>query len=45
MLCWRTYWAALDEAKDERDGKQRLQALVDELERAGYASAARCLAA
>jgi putative transposase len=35
---------ALDEAKDERDGKARLQALVDELERAGYASAARCLA-
>ncbi len=40
----RAYWKALDEAKDERDGTQRLQALVDELERAGYASAARCLA-
>jgi putative transposase len=38
------YWKALDEAKDERDGKERLEALVDELERAGYASAARCLA-
>src|SRR5207247_2427857 len=40
----RAYWKALDEAEDERDGKARLQALVDELERAGYASAARCLA-
>src|SRR5436190_4667574 len=40
----RAYWNALDEAKDEHDGKERLQALVDELERAGYASAARCLA-
>ena len=38
------YWQALDEAKDERDATQRLQALVLELERAGYASAARCLA-
>jgi putative transposase len=40
----RAYWKALDEANDERDGKERLEALVDELERAGYASAARCLA-
>ncbi len=40
----RAYWKALDEAKDERDGAQRLGALVTELERAGYASAARCLA-
>ena len=40
----RVYWKALDEAKDERDGTRRLQALVAELERAGYASAARCLA-
>jgi putative transposase len=40
----RAYWAALDEAKDERDAKGRLEALVDELERAGFASAARCLA-
>ena len=38
------YWQALDEAKDERDATQRLQALASELERAGYASAARCLA-
>jgi putative transposase len=40
----RAYWQALDEAKHERDGKDRLEALVAELERAGYASAARCLA-
>jgi putative transposase len=40
----RAYWKALDEAQGERDGKERLEALVDELERAGYASAARCLA-
>jgi transposase-like protein len=40
----RAYWQALDEAKDERDARQRLAALVAELERAGYASAARCLA-
>jgi transposase-like protein len=38
------YWQALDDATGERDGKQRLQALVDELERAGYTAAARCLA-
>jgi putative transposase len=38
------YWRALDEATDARDGKERLQALVDELERAGYTAAAKCLA-
>jgi putative transposase len=38
------YWQALDEATDERDGKERLQALVDQLDRAGYTAAARCLA-
>ncbi len=38
------YWQALDDAVDERDGKQRLKALVDELEAAGYTAAARCLA-
>jgi putative transposase len=27
----QAYWQALDDATDERDGKQRLQALVDEL--------------
>jgi putative transposase len=40
----RAYWNALDEATDERDGKERLKALVSELERAGFSSAARCLA-
>ncbi|MGH2955137.1 MAG: transposase [Solirubrobacterales bacterium] len=40
----RAYWAALDEAKDERDAKQGLEALVAELERGGFTSAARCLA-
>ncbi|MCA1680672.1 MAG: IS256 family transposase [Actinobacteria bacterium] len=40
----RAYWQALDEAADERDAKQRLEALVDELDRAGYTAAARCLA-
>ena len=39
----QAYWQALDEATSERDGKQRLQALVDELDRAGYTAAARCL--
>jgi putative transposase len=38
------YWQALDDATSERDGKQRLQALVDELEAAGYTAAAKCLA-
>jgi putative transposase len=38
------YWRALDDATDERDGRQRLQALVDELDTAGYSAAARCLA-
>jgi putative transposase len=40
----QTYWQALDDATNERDGTQRLQALVDELEAAGYTAAARCLA-
>jgi putative transposase len=40
----QAYWRALDEATDARDGKERLQALVDELERAGYTAAAKCLA-
>jgi transposase-like protein len=40
----RTYWQALDDAINDGDGKQRLQALVDELDRAGYTAAARCLA-
>jgi transposase-like protein len=40
----QTYWQALDDATNERDAKQRLGALVDELEAAGYTAAARCLA-
>jgi transposase-like protein len=40
----KAYWQALDDATGERDGKQRLKALVDELERAGYTAAAKCLA-
>jgi putative transposase len=40
----RAYWQALDEATNERDAKQQLQALVDELDTAGYTAAARCLA-
>jgi putative transposase len=38
------YWEALDDASDERDARERLRALVDELERAGYTAAAKCLA-
>jgi putative transposase len=38
------YWQALDDATDEGDGKQRLEALVSELKRAGFTSAAKCLA-
>src|SRR4051812_48652444 len=40
----KIYWHALDDATNEGDGKQRLQALVDELDAAGYTAAARCLA-
>jgi transposase-like protein len=40
----QAYWQALDEATNERDGKQRLQALVDELDKAGYTAATKCLA-
>lgn len=40
----QAYWQALDEATCERDGKEQLEALVDQLERAGYTAAARCLA-
>jgi putative transposase len=38
------YWQALDDATRERDAKQRLKGLVDELDRAGYTAAAKCLA-
>jgi len=40
----RSYWQALDDAINERDAKQRLQALVDELDKGGFTAAARCLA-
>ena len=32
----QSYWQALDEAIDEREAKQRLKALIDELEKLGY---------
>jgi putative transposase len=38
------YRQALDDAINERDAKQRLQALVLELDRAGYTAAEKCLA-
>ena len=38
------YRQALDEAINEQDGKQRLQALVDQLNAEGFTTAARCLA-
>ena len=37
------YWQALDEAINEHDGKQRLKALVEELDQAGFTAAAKCL--
>ena len=40
----QAYWRALDDAISENDAKQRLQALVDELDKGGYTAAARCLA-
>jgi putative transposase len=40
----QAYWQALDDATNERDAKQRLQALVGELDKNGYTAAARCLA-
>ena len=38
------YWQARDDAINERDAKQRLQALVDELDKGGFTAAAKCLA-
>jgi transposase-like protein len=38
------YWEALDDAINEGDGRQRLKALVAELEHCGYTAAAKCLA-
>jgi transposase-like protein len=40
----RAYWQALDEAINQRDGKQRLQSLVDQFREGGYTAAAACLA-
>jgi putative transposase len=40
----QAYRRALDDAISPSDAKQRLQALLDELDKAGYAAAARCLA-
>jgi putative transposase len=40
----QAYWRALDEATDERDAKQRLRELIDQLDKAGYTAAAKCLA-
>src|SRR4051812_15412614 len=40
----QAYWQALDDAINPRDAKQRLQALVDDLGKGGFSSAARCLA-
>ena len=38
------YWRALDEATGVEDGRQRLRALISELDAAGFAAAAACLA-
>src|SRR3954468_22125462 len=37
------YWQALDDAINERDAKQRLQALGDHLDKGGFTAAAKCL--
>ena len=39
----KAYWQALDEAINDRDAKQRLQTLVDQLDTDGYTAAAKCL--
>jgi transposase-like protein len=38
------YWEALDDATSPSDGRDRLHALVSELDHAGYTAAAKCLA-
>jgi putative transposase len=38
------YWQALDDAINANDAKQRLHALVDELDKGGFTAAAKCLA-
>ena len=40
----RAYWQALDDAISHSDAKQRLRALVDELDKGGFTAAAKCLA-
>ena len=40
----QAYWQALDDAINEQDAKQRLEALVDQLDKAGFTAAAKCLA-
>jgi len=40
----QAYWQALDEAISQSDAKQRLQALIDQLDKEGFTAAARCLA-
>jgi putative transposase len=40
----RAYWQALDDAINERDAKQRLQALAGELDKGGFTAASKCLA-
>ena len=39
----QAYWQALDEAINEGDGRHRLKALVQDLDKAGYTAAAKCL--
>ena len=40
----QAYWQALDDTINEQDAKQRLEALVDQLDKAGFTAAAKCLA-
>jgi putative transposase len=40
----QAYWRALDDAINEQDAKQRLQALVEELDKGGFTAGASCLA-
>jgi putative transposase len=40
----QAYWRALDDAISASDAKQRLQALVEQLDKGGYTAAAKCLA-
>jgi putative transposase len=40
----QAYWRALDDAINASDGKQRLKGLVDQLDKAGFTAAAKCLA-